>query len=380
MTEPSSVLGGGSTSFIFEKEDLLMTNKYTYHIRDVHISDPFILADPKTHLYYTYVHFADTVRFPELLQDEPHIYVLESPDLIHWSEPEICFSRGDFWADLDYWAPEVHIWNGKYYLISSFRTEGSYRRCQCLVSDSAKGPFRQIQQEPVTPPGWHCLDGTLYVDKSGKPWMVFCHEWLQVNDGQICAIPLSDDLGNAIGDPVILFYASDGPWHAKNIYADHHGFVTDGPFLYRMKNGTLIMLWSGFSENGGYTTGYARSKSGDIQGPWIQEQEALYALDGAHSMLFKTFGGQLMMSLHCPNDHARKRILLFEIMEDGNKLRIINEVTGNWYNAIGGIGNKFAYPVPCREKPCFSNVMQINDLYIEPCEICETGGQKCEEN
>ena len=47
------------------------------------------------------------------------------------------------------------------------------------------------------------LDGTLYVDRSGKPWMVFCHEWLQVGDGQICAIPMSDDLGEAIGDPVI---------------------------------------------------------------------------------------------------------------------------------------------------------------------------------
>lgn len=29
--------------------------------------------------------------------------------------------------------------------------------------------------------------------------MVFCHEWLQVGDGQICAIPMSDDLGEAIG-------------------------------------------------------------------------------------------------------------------------------------------------------------------------------------
>ena len=45
--------------------------------------------------------------------------------------------------------------------------------------------------------------------------MVFCHEWLQVGDGQICAIPMSDDLGEAIGDPVILFRASDGKWNAK---------------------------------------------------------------------------------------------------------------------------------------------------------------------
>ena len=333
-----------------------MSDPYPYHIRDIHISDPFILADPVSRKYYTYVQFADPARFPQLQSDEPRFFALESADLIHWSEPQVCFEKGDFWADLDYWAPEVHIWKGKYYLISSFRAKGSYRKCQCLVSDSPKGPFHYIRQEPVTPEGWQCLDGTLFADRTGRPWMIFCHEWLQVNDGQVCAVPLSDDLGTAVGDPVILFYASDGPWRSKRVYKDYHGFVTDGPFLHRMKNGSLIMLWSGFSENGGYTTGYARSKFGDVLGPWVQEPEPLYALDGAHSMLFYTFEGQLMMSLHCPNDHFRKRILLFEMQEDGNKLRIINEVTGNWYNAFGGTGKNYTYRYPCAEEPHFSRL------------------------
>lgn len=337
-----------------------MNTRYPYHIRDVHISDPFILADPKSRRYYTYVQFADRERFPDKVQSEACFYVLESENLIDWSEPEVCFLQGDFWAGLDYWAPECHLWRGKYYLISSFRAPGTYRRCQCLVADSPKGPFKLIRQEPVTPPGWHSLDGTLYEDKKGKPWMVFCHEWLQVNDGQIAAVPLSDDLGTAIGDPVILFRASDGPWRAKTIRENGHGFVTDGPFLHRMQNGTLIMLWSDFAENGGYTTGYARSASGDILGPWIQEVDALYALDGAHSMLFRTFEGQLMMSLHCPNDHPRKRILLFEMEEDlaANKLQIINEVTGNWYNNIGGIGKNYAYREPIVEEPHFTRLME----------------------
>ena len=38
--------------------------------------------------------------------------------------------------------------------------------------------------------------------------MVFCHEWLQVGDGQICAIPMSDDLGEAIE---ILFHYLEHP-------------------------------------------------------------------------------------------------------------------------------------------------------------------------
>ncbi len=318
--------------------------KYPYSIRDVHISDPFILADKKTGLYYTYVQFVDRDRFPELAEEEACFYVLSSPDLIHWSVPEVCFRKGAFWADKDYWAPEIHKWRGRYYLISSFRAEGKMRGCQCLVSDSPKGPFTPVGDGPVTPAGWHCLDGTLYVDGDGSPWMVFCHEWLQVYDGQICAIPLSEELDRAIGDPVILFRASDAPWRGNG--AADGGLVTDGPFLHHLPGGELIMLWSSFSERGDYTVGLARSESGLVTGPWTQDPVPLYALDGGHAMLFRNFGGQLMMSLHCPNIHEKKRILLFEMEETAHSLSIVNEVTGNWYAAAGGAATNWRYQTP----------------------------------
>lgn len=330
-----------------------MSEQYPYHIRDVHISDPFILADPKTKLYYTYVQFVDPDRFPDLVSEEACFYVLKSPDLIHWSKPEICFRKGSFWASLDYWAPELHIWKGRYYLISSFRAPGTYRRCQCLVADNPTGPFTPAG-EPLTPEGWHCLDGTLYEDEDGKPWLVFCHEWLQVGDGQICTVPLSDDLSRATGDPTILFRASEAPWRRKIIENNRQGYVTDGPFLHRLQDGTLIMLWSNFEDNGGYCIGYARSQSGTLFGPWIQNPDPLYALDGGHAMLFRTFEGQLMMACHCPNDHPKKRILLFQMEEKQNALHIVNEVTGNWYNAVGGLASGFAYKEPCTENPVFT--------------------------
>ncbi|MCR4589138.1 MAG: glycoside hydrolase family 43 protein [Lachnospiraceae bacterium] len=324
---------------------------YPYSIKDVHISDPFILADEKTGLYYTYVQFVDPKRFPDLVEKEACFYVLSSPDLVHWSVPKVCFRKGSFWADKDYWAPELHVWKGRYYLISSFRADGKMRGCQCLVADSPEGPFTPVGDGPVTPAGWQCLDGTLYVDRDGAPWMVFCHEWMQVYDGQICAIPLKDDLSQAIGDPVILFRASDAPWRGNN--AADAGLVTDGPFLHHLPGGELIMLWSSFSERGGYTVGYARSLSGLITGPWQQEPIPLYALDGGHAMLFYSFGGQLMMSLHCPNTHEKKRILLFEMEESAHSLAIINEVTGNWYHAAGGSATNWRYHTPWDENYSF---------------------------
>ena len=76
-------------------------------------------------------------------------------------------------------------------------------------------------------------------------------------------------------------------------------------------------------------------------------------MDGGHGMLFHTFSGQLMMACHCPNDHNRKRILLFEMEETDTSLHIVNEVTGNWYNRIGGPGQRYAYKTQNRETPCF---------------------------
>ncbi|MHB8127368.1 MAG: glycoside hydrolase family 43 protein [Mobilitalea sp.] len=315
---------------------------YPNHISNIIISDPFILSDQATHKYYTYA--ADFLGLPNTQPKTKGngFYALVSEDLLHWSNPILVFEQGDFWGGLDYWAPECHLWKGNYYIFSTFRAEGTYRACQCLVADSPLGPFRPMKNEPVTPKGWQCLDGTLYIDKAEKPWMVFCHEWVQVYDGQVAAVPLSDDLSEAIGDPIILFRASDAPWggnFVKKSEKSHNGNVTDGPFLHRMKNGTLIMLWSNFT-NDGYATGYARSAWGEIQGPWIQEANPLYALDGAHSMLFYTFDGQLMMSLHSPNAHTKKRILLFQMVEDGDRLHIINEITGNWNNQVFSIASK----------------------------------------
>ena len=329
--------------------------EYPFHVHDVHISDPFILADEATGKYYLYAAVFSPDRFPNQKR-RGAFHALVSEDLVNWSEPIQVFDAEatGFWADLDYWAPECHIWQGKYYIFSSFRAEGTFRGCQCLVADNPLGPFKPIEADPVTPKGWQCLDGTLYVDRKGKPWMVFCHEWLQVFDGQMCAIPLSDDLGHAIGEPIILFRASDAPWGARLGGQDkHNGLVTDGPFLHRLPDGKLIMLWSNFNKDG-YAMGYAVSRSGEIWGPWIQQEDPLYALDGAHAMLFRTFQGQLMMALHCPNVHPKKRMLLFEMDESQGKLRIINECTGNWFNGIGGNTNFRGYREALKEEPVFS--------------------------
>ena len=185
-------------------------------------------------------------------------------------------------------------------------------------------------------------------------------------DGQVAAVRLSPDLAHAVSDPIILFRASDAPWRGPQLSQPgcDGGNVTDGPFLHRMNNGSLIMLWSNYCPDG-YAVGYARSLSGGIRGPWGQEKTPLYAFDGGHAMLFHTFEGQLMMALHCPNTHDKKRALLFEMEERGDRLCIVNEVTGNWYDRMGGGGGKYRYAVPALETGCFRLGIGNQEVLLE---------------
>ena len=91
--------------------------------------------------------------------------------------------------------------------------------------------------------------------------------------------------------------------------------MTDGPFLYA--NGKqLIMLWSGRGPKG-YAMGSAVSENG-ILGPWKQNDRLAFEEDGGHGMLFTTFDGRLMMTVHQPNQTPWERpVFVPARVEDG---------------------------------------------------------------
>lgn len=194
-------------------------------------------------------------------------------------------------------------------MFATFKSEDRCRGTQILAADDPMGPFSPHSDGPVTPENWECLDGTLYIE-NGKPYMVFCHEWLQVHNGEMCAMPLREDLRAAAGDPVVLFRASEPDWAVKN--AENH--ITDGPFLYRTPSGKLLMLWS--SQRGGtYCQAVSRSSDGTLLGRWSHDSKLLISQDGGHGMVFRSFDGRLLFVCHQPNQMSLERPQLIE-MED----------------------------------------------------------------
>lgn len=279
-------------------------------LEEIHLRDPFVL--PAGDRYYLY----GTRDFSVPQQKKRGFDVYQSRDLVEWSGPTVAFSESEhFFAHKDFWAPEVHFYRGAYYMFASFKGDARCRGTQILKADSPMGPFVPLTDEPITPEAWECLDGTFYVD-DGVPYMIFCHEWVQIHDGTICAMPLSEDLTHPLGEPTVLFAASAPSWSDGYRQGD---YVTDGPFLYRTQGGRLVMIWSSFSE-GRYCEALSYSDSGHVLGPWRHDDRLLFSSDGGHGMIFKTKEGALFLTLHQPNTPPEERAHFFPLEERDDTL------------------------------------------------------------
>lgn len=268
---------------------------------EIHVRDPFVLPwEGKYYLYGT--------RGPTCwgLADGFDVYV--GKDLENWEGPiEIFHNDGSFWADREYWAPEVHVIDGAFYMFASFHSPDRRRGTQILRAEKPTGPFVPISDGPVTPADWECLDGTFFQSKDGDPYLVFCHEWLQVHDGEVCAMKLTPDLKAAAGEPRVLFRASQAPWVVPSVDKDgNKNYVTDGPWLHRCPDGRLMMLWSSHGKDG-YAQAASYSDNGDITGNWTPAAEPIFGRDGGHGMIFRDFEGVQHLVLHAPNENPYER-------------------------------------------------------------------------
>ena len=277
------------------------------------LRDPFVLVENEKYYMYggseyegewiAYKSEGDLTRWEKI----DHKIVEEPPNLLK-----------------NRWAPEVHKYNGRFYMFTTyFSSNTNHGGCTVMVSDSPEGVFKEITNGHITPHDWDCIDGTLYIDENGQPWMVFVHEWTCTDDGigRMAAAKMSEDLTHFISEPIELFRA-DAPSWANNR-------VTDGCFMYKTADGRLLMIWSNFDINGCYCVGIAHSENGKIDGKWIQEErifskEISGKYDGGHGMIFTGLDGQKYLSVHSPNspteDGRREQPIFIPIAEKNGTL------------------------------------------------------------
>lgn len=305
---------------------------------DLRMRDPYILESSPEH----FVLFGTT---DENLWAGPAtgFDCYTSTDLVNWEGPFEAFRpASDFWGDTQFWAPEVHQYQGRFFLIATFASSigaPQFRGIAVLVSDSPIGPFAPWSDGPITPAEIPCLDGTLFIDDDAEPWLIFSRgaEGVPggapgVADSEMLALRLTADLRGAHGEAHVLFRASAATW-AKPLWFPEgveppeelnlaeDPLFTDGPCVIRSSAGGLLMTWSSFGDEG-YAIGVAHSPSGSILGPWIQRDEPLWARNGGHGMILRTSSGSDLLVFHWPNDTPNERVRIVPVTVRGDDIRL----------------------------------------------------------
>ena len=176
----------------------------------IRLSDPAILADKATEMYY---------------MTGTGSWLWKSKDLQYWTGP--------YWfAEIDtnswmgqrpmIWAAELHQYKDKFYYFATFTNKDikidtvkgnviPRRASHVLVGDNPDGPFVPMQDPAYLPAEAPTLDGTFWVEDD-TPYMIYCGEWLQNWNGTMSKIELKPDLSGTVGESDTLFRAFDSPW------------------------------------------------------------------------------------------------------------------------------------------------------------------------
>lgn len=196
----------------------------------------------------------------------------ESPDLVQWTPKGWAYQETDAsWAKSHYWAPEVKEYRGKFYLTYSAmpKSADTPRLLIALaVSDKPAGPYTDLFA-PWFDFGYSAIDGHIFVDDDGKPYLYFSRNGVQdgYSFGIIYGMALAEDLSKPIGEAVKLMEA-DQPWE-KVRYAENR--CNEGAFVLK-HNGRYYMTYSanhtGFPH---YGIGYATADN--PLGPWVKAEE-----------------------------------------------------------------------------------------------------------
>jgi hypothetical protein len=287
------------------------------------LSDPSIIADKNTQMYY----MTGTGGM-----------LWKSKDLKRWEGPfQVAKTDSTSWMGPDpmIWAAEIHRYRDKYYYFATFTNKKvkidtvagniiERRASHILVGNKPDGPYLPMEDDTYLPANKPTLDGTFWIEPDGKPYMVYCYEWLQNLNGTIEKIELKPDLSGSVGEGQLLFEASNSPWSHET---DKEGNtvpnkVTDGPFLFRTGTDRLGMLWTSWQFDV-YVQGVVYSESGMLKGPWVHEKEPITPPNFGHGMLFKTLEDKWLMAIHSHavvNGKYRRVPHLFEVDLSGDKL------------------------------------------------------------
>jgi len=262
-----------------------MPSGFRNPVHDGYFADPFVLRlDDGTYAAYG----TGAVVAGRVFE------VLRSDDLVHWRPAGGALEPlGEAWAT-DYWAPEVAVRDGTYFLYYSVGTGDTGHRIRVATAGAPEGPFRDTGRV-LTPDERFAIDPSPFRDDDGRWYLYFARDVLEGERvGTTVAVDrLLDDMVTVAGEPRTLLSASDD-WQLFRRGREMYGQVYDwhtleGPFVVR-RGGRYHVLYSGGSwENDSYGVGCAVADH--PLGPWREPRSG--------PVVLRTRPGEVAGPGHC---------------------------------------------------------------------------------
>ena len=189
-----------------------------------------------------------------------------STDLKNWTRRGMLYEpKGEAYVGANcFWAPEVRMYKGRYYLTFSCYSPKYKSLITCLaVSDKPEGEYKDIYV-PWIDTKYSAIDCDIFVDDDGEPYLYYSHNYVKdtMAIGEIYAAKLKKDLSGIIGEPVYISGASQ-KWERVNWNKNR---CNEGPWVIK-HNGKYVMTYSANDTGYGYY-GIGISEAASPLGPW----------------------------------------------------------------------------------------------------------------
>jgi len=265
------------------------------------IGDPqIVLYEGKYYMYATTPAATDGFRVwtADKLTDE-------------WVDLGICYTKDTSWGYCDFWAPEVLIHNGKFYMVYSARQRTTgLLKIGMAISDKPTGPFVDVTQgEPFYDPAPEVavIDAHILVDGDAN-YMYYSKDCSVnvvngVHTSQIWVVRLSDDLTEIVGEPV-LCTTPDDKWETEH---DDKWQWNEGPSVSKVDGKYVLTYSANCFASKEYSVGAAESDS--PLGPWKKYGYPILSyIEGeisgpGHNSFFTAKDGSLMTAFHIHTDY-----------------------------------------------------------------------------
>ncbi|MDD6253483.1 MAG: family 43 glycosylhydrolase [Bacteroidales bacterium] len=282
---------------------------YNISCAEMEYRDPFIYVDKDKEAYYCPVVVAGGIK------------VFKSRDLKMWRDLGAVYNVSGLYSDYSYWAADMYKWKDNIYCIATAVSSNggaddfTSQKCNTIFKgeygpEGCIWPLNREQVNLIPETVTQNIDGSLYVDETGTPWLVYCKEAAteitdKGYDAGVYAYKLNDALTATIGEQVRLFNGSSSQYAcAVDVRDGKDVYIADAPMLWRdSASGNLICIWSHYAKQPGndqnrwYSVGQAVSRSGKIEGPW-EHVGIINNYDGGHGCLFEDLDGNMKLAYH----------------------------------------------------------------------------------